>query len=223
VTRVADRVVLAPALGGLFLAALALVGGPLGRAQDAELRRDIAVESRHGRLVVTGPAHELVDEALRTRLGSGLPQWLVTHVSLHRSEDETALARGVRTCRVAYDLWARTFHVERQLGSDIEPVSHPELEAVVERCVDLDGIELRSELGAPLASGERASVRARLELNPLSPDTVHRIRQWLARPDGREAGGETFFGRFVGLLVNRRIGVAERVVAWRSEEDVVVP
>jgi hypothetical protein len=62
-----------------------------------------------------------------------------------------------------------------------------------------------------------------IELNPLSNSTVARIRRWLARPRGEyNVESKSFFGSFVSLFVNDRIGNAERVLRVKSQ-DVELP
>jgi hypothetical protein len=63
-----------------------------------------------------------------------------------------------------------------------------------------------------------------IELNPLSSSTLARIRRWLARPRGDyNVEGKSFFGSFVSLFVNDRIGAAERVLRLRSQEFELAP
>jgi len=57
-----------------------------------------------------------------------------------------------------------------------------------------------------------------IEHNPLSEKTVQRIRRWLARSgEGGRLSGEAFFGSFVSVFVNRKIGSAERSIQFRSQ------
>jgi len=56
-----------------------------------------------------------------------------------------------------------------------------------------------------------------VELNAISDSTVERMRRWLARSEeGSKMTGGAFFGSFVSIFVNRRIGSAERVLRFRS-------
>jgi hypothetical protein len=57
-----------------------------------------------------------------------------------------------------------------------------------------------------------------VEVNPVSPDMLERIKRWVSRPSGNStaAPGDALFGSFVGLFVTR-IGVADRQLAFRTQ------
>ena len=62
-----------------------------------------------------------------------------------------------------------------------------------------------------------------VELNPMSQDTVQRIRRWLAQPNGNQLDGNAFFGSFVSIFVTRKMGNAEKTLTFRSELFSVPP
>jgi hypothetical protein len=97
------------------------------------------------------------------------------------------------------------------------------IDRVVDACVHLDEMPIGTASDWTRASGASVWFGVVVELNPLSPETVHRLRRWLARPDGAGVDGDAFFGSFVSLFVNRRIGDAERVLRFRSAEEVRCP
>ena len=57
-----------------------------------------------------------------------------------------------------------------------------------------------------------------VEVNPVSPDMLERIKRWVSRPSGTgaTAPGDALFGSFVGLFV-ARIGAADRQISFRSQ------
>jgi hypothetical protein len=57
-----------------------------------------------------------------------------------------------------------------------------------------------------------------VEVNPVSPEMVDRIKRWVSRPTGAStaAPGDALFGSFVGLFV-ARIGTADRQIAFRTQ------
>jgi hypothetical protein len=88
---------------------------------------------------------------------------------------------------------------------------------VLERCLVMRGFPL----GQPpdIKGASQVYVASLIELNPLSNSTLARIRRWLARPRGDyNVEGKSFFGSFVSLFVNDRIGAAERVLRLRSQD-----
>jgi hypothetical protein len=88
---------------------------------------------------------------------------------------------------------------------------------VLDRCLVMRGIPIGDPADYPHNS--RMYVASLIQLNPLSNSTVARIRRWLARPRGDyNVEGKSFFGSFVSLFVNDRIGSAERVLRLRSQD-----
>ncbi|UJR85164.1 hypothetical protein [Sandaracinus amylolyticus] len=206
----------------IALAALLLVPSPV-HAQDTIARRAMSVRFEDGAAHVDAEASDLADAALRRRLSSGLPQTLVTRVYAFHGDTTTPIAIGVRSCRITHDPWGLTYRVQIQTESSDRSETMRSVEQVIDACLDLRALRVgRSRDWAP-SRGQSVWLAAIIELNPLSPDTVHRIRRWLARPDGAGVEGDAFFGSFVSLFVNRRIGEAERTIRYRSSGEVRVP
>jgi len=204
------------ALGG----AAALVPAVAG-AQDVSSRR-MGVRWNGSVPHLSFSARDLLDSDARRKLQSGLPQTLVMRTYAYPSGGRRPIAIAPRSCRVVYDLWEEVYRVQVQTASEDTAVTVDSLDDVAERCL----------VARRVAVGERSDYRTRhgddvyfavlVELNPLSADTVQRIRRWLARPAGGRLEGEAFFGSFVSLFVNRRIGEAERAIRFRSQA-VTVP
>ncbi|MEM9195753.1 MAG: hypothetical protein AAGF12_41690 [Myxococcota bacterium] len=124
----------------------------------------------------------------------------------------------MRSCRVVYDPWEEVYRVDLETETSDGTRTTGTLEEVVERCL----VVRRAQLTARYRRGRDVYFAALIEFNPLSPETVQRIRRWLARPGGGRSGEDAFFGSFVSLFVNRRIGAAERTLRFRSQ-SVEVP
>ena len=58
----------------------------------------------------------------------------------------------------------------------------------------------------------------RIDLNPVSPETLTEVRRWLSQGTGGglDRGG-VFFGSFVSVFVNPKIAEADRVLRIRSQ------
>lgn len=206
-----------------LIALAILLAATVALAQDDVPRRALAVRFQEGVAQVDAEASDLADDALRRRLASGLPQTLVTRVYAFRGEETTPLAIGVRSCRVTHDPWGLTYRVQIQNESSDRTETMRSADAVIDACLDLRALRVGRASDWTAARGARVSLAVLVELNPLSPDTVHRIRRWLARPDGAGVESDAFFGSFVSLFVNRRIGEAERTIRYRSASEVRVP
>lgn len=147
-------------------------------------------------------------------LRSGLPQTLALEIEVVPAGGGARIAEARRTCEVIYDLWDRVFRVELTTGHESRGSTASTLEEVLDRCLTVRDLPI----GAAEAyhHGEAIQLVLRAELNPLTPDTVHRIRRWLARPGGASEPADTFFGSFVGLFVNRSVAAAEAELEERS-------
>lgn len=197
----------------LFVASL---WGGVASAQEVPERR-VGVQWEGGAPRVHFSAVDLADARVRRKLSSGLPQTLVMRVFGYRTSG-APVAVAVRSCRVTFDLWEEVYRVELRDARRDRDESHRDLDAVLRRCLVADRLAVGTRSDYARLSDENVYFAVLVELNPLSPDTVRRLRRWLARPaGGGRIGGEAFFGSFVSLFVNRQIGSAERTRRFRSQ------
>jgi hypothetical protein len=184
--------------------------------------RPVAVVWR-GIPAVTFSVKDFVDAPVLKKLQSGLPQTLITRLYVYGERDREPLAMTVRSCRVVYDLWDAVYRIERQTEKSDRTVSVKTLDGVVQQCLEVQSIALGEQSTYARERGRYVYFGAVVELNPLSQETVQRIRRWLARPSGSELEGNAFFGSFVSIFVGRRLGSAEKTLSFRSELFVVPP
>lgn len=209
--------------GSIAFALAALLAGWLpvaARAQDGVRSRRMGITWTDRVPLVSFRARDLVNADVRRKLESGLPQTLVMRVYGYPEHGGRSPAVAPRSCRVVYDLWEEVFRVQLQMGTRDRSLTVRSLEEVLSRCLVARAVPVGT--AADFATGQRFYFAVLVELNPLSPDTVQRMRRWLARPSGGRTEGEAFFGSFVSLFVNRRIGDAERTIRFRSQA-VTVP
>lgn len=166
---------------------------------------------------LTFSARDLVTADARRKLDSGLPQTIVMRTYAYPQRGRRPIAVGGRSCRVVYDLWEEVYRVQIQTETDDRSVTLSSIDQVLSRCLVSRTVALGTSEEWARHGGQSVYFAVLVELNPLSPDTVQRIRRWLARPGGGRADGEAFFGSFVSLFVNRRIGEAERTLRFRSQ------
>jgi hypothetical protein len=151
---------------------------------------------------------------VRRKLESGLPQTIVTRIYAYSNGSGTPRAVHTRACRVVFDLWEEVYRVQVQTPRFDRAHTVRRVDEVVRRCLLFSHVRVGA--AQDFAGASRVYFAALVEFNPISPDTVQRIRRWLARPSGRMRG-DAFFGSFVSLFVNRRIGDAEHTVRFRSQ------
>lgn len=204
----------------LTLMALLMAGGAL--ADDAVRSRKMGIVFRDGAPRIYYTARDLIDAAAQKKLDSGLPQRIVVQHFIYGKNPDSALAAGGHSCKIVYDLWQAIYRVDHEvIGGSVTSVGLRTRQEVLDRCLIMQAFplgEASDYVGVP-----RVYVASLLQLNPLSTTTVARIRRWLARPRSDfNVESRSFFGSFVSLFVNDRIGAAERVLRLRSQ-DVEIP
>jgi hypothetical protein len=206
-----------------WLVLLALMSGTWGhagvpaRAQEPVPERRFGVRWEGSTPRLSFSARDLLNGEVRRKLDSGLPQTLTMRVYAFRTGGRP-VAVVARSCRVVFDLWDELYRVQVQTAE----ADRTELVRSLSEVLDLCLVARRAAVGrAPDwegRSGQEVHFAVIVEFNPLSPDTIERIRRWLARPArGGAIEGDAFFGSFVSLFVNRRIGEAERILRFRSQ------
>ena len=180
-------------------------------------QRRLGVSFRDGPARLTFSARDLLNTDAREKLSSGLPQTVVMRVYAYVDGRSAPIAMSLRSCRVVYDLWEEVYRVQVESVGEEYATTVEDLDEVLERCVISRRLPVGTAADYAEHRGARLYFAVLFEFNPLSPATVERIRRWLARPSGGRLEGDAFFGSFVSLFVNRRIGDAERVLRFRSQ------
>lgn len=200
-----------------WLVALAFTALATAAVADVAPRR-MGVEWIEGVPHVSVSARDLATPKVVRKLKSGLPQTLVLRLYAYADRRSQPLALHPRSCRVAYDLWDEVYRVEREPRTATGDGRVEQLEDVLRLCLALRRVPVGTREVYEGRSGQQLYFAAIVEFNPMSRRTVERIRRWIARPSGSPAlSGDAFFGSFVSLFVNRRIGEAERAVQFRSQ------
>jgi hypothetical protein len=166
---------------------------------------------------VSFSVRDFLDASVSQKLQSGLPQTLITRLYAYTERGRDPLAVGVLSCRVVYDLWENTYRIERQTETQDKTWTVKNLDAVGRLCLESDKWPLGETKSYARVNGQRLYFAAVVELNPLSQDTVARIRRWLARPSGTQLEGNAFFGSFGSIFVSRKLGAAEKTLSIRSD------
>jgi len=193
-------------------AILSLALPPSALAEDPRPMRAKVVK---GKLTVSMSFADMADKKLRAKLKSGLPQTIITRIYVYGERGKKPLAAAVHSCRVVYDLWEAKYRVHVQ--DDARDSLHVDATAaeVVKRCFSVRDHAIPP---TPALRGQSVYAAALVEINPMSRQTVKRIRRWLAKPSGDALAGDAFFGSFVSIFVGRDLGVAERSRSFRSSQ-----
>lgn len=187
------------------------------RAQDVSNVpvRAISVRWHEGAPLVNFAVRDFVNKEVKSKLGSGLPQRIVTRVYAFPERGDRPIALTAASCRVVYDLWEAVYRVEEQTPAiDRARTARDPVDALA-TCLEPKTLAIGDGAAFRKLAGKRVYFGVIIELNPLSADTVQRIRRWLSRAGG-ELGGDAFFGSFVSIFVSRQLGAAESALSFRS-------
>ena len=190
--------------------------GTVARADPAVPVRPMLVQWSGQRPLLSFSADDFVTSTVAEKLGSGLPQRLVTRLYAYPEGGEEPITVTVVSCRVLYDLWEGVYRVQEQTETSDRSRTVPDLKGVVQACLNVRVLGVGDGSTFMRYRGKRIYFGAIVELNPLSPDTVQRIRRWLSKSGSGQLRGDAFFGSFVSIFVSRRLGSAEHTLAFRS-------
>ena len=174
---------------------------------------EVTLEGKHVLLGVS--FRDVVDAEIAKKLASGLPTVIVLRAWLFRDGGSDPVAMTAKTCKIVYDLWDEVYKLQiTQPGGQTDSVAVNQ-EGVLRQCAEAKKLRLvdRSELD----NNTRFFVAALVEVNPLSQETLDRIKRWVTRPNGSQSSskGDSLFGSFVGLFVTR-INDADRKLSFRT-------
>ncbi len=208
-----------PLLGSLIVGLLisALWPALAWSADDEPPRRQLGVSISGKDLLASFTFRDAFTPAIKEKLTSGLPTRVVLQINLERQGQKKPLTYWVRSATIVYDLWEEVFivTVEDDRGRRRAKANSPE------KAIELAGTLVRTRVSRLV--GQLPGVyrfRALIEVNPVSKEMVENIRRWLARPSAGKSGVDTqsnFFGSFVGIFVDRRIGQADHVITFVSQ------
>jgi hypothetical protein len=203
---------------GALLASLFVLSASTARAdEELPVRQATLAFDEKQTLRVSVGYRDVVDAATVAKLMGGLPTTIVMRAYVFRETGGAPLAAAFKTCRVIFDLWDEVYRIEiAQTGLGDVVTASPTLEGVLRRCAEADRLAVIGRSVLP-ANGSYYLAGA-VEVNPVSPEMLERIKRWVSRPIGTStsAPGDALFGSFVGLFV-ARIGVADRQLAFRTQ------
>ncbi|HEX4511083.1 MAG TPA: hypothetical protein VH328_13425, partial [Burkholderiaceae bacterium] len=139
---------------------------------------------------------------------------------LLREDDPEPLAVAFERVEIVYDIWDEKFRVRTTRGPGTDRAF--EVKNVDQALWAASAlVQFPVDLPQPLQPGEHYTLAVRGDLNPLSPELMGEVRQWLRQPAGTQrrpgsGGGDSFFGNFVTVFVNPQIEDSEHQVRFVS-------
>ena len=209
---------LAQTICGVLALVLGLLAASPAAAQEDELKvRKLGIARTGPHLSVSFSYRDAFTPKVKEKLKSGLPTRVMVQINLERQGKSKPVAFWFRSATIVYDLWEEEFVVTVRDSRGRRSTRVETLEDVV----SLTGA-LWSTKVASTRTLEPGTYRLQIvaEANPVSKEMVEDIRRWLARPTSRQAGAaarSNFFGSFVSIFVDRKIGEADKTVAFVSQ------
>jgi hypothetical protein len=159
---------------------------------------------------------DVIDKPMAEKLASGLPTVIATRAYVLREGEANPVALAVRTCRVVYDLWDEVYRLKISSPGGERDSAALNLEGVLRQCAEARDLPVADK--SLLTAGKPHFLGVIVELNPVSPQMLAQMRQWVSRPAGSTGigPGDALFGSFVGLFV-RQIGNADRTLRFRTQ------
>lgn len=163
------------------------------------------------------PYREVVDKSISDKFASGLPQTMVMRAYLLREGDTQPIALSGRTCNIKYDLWDEVYRVK--IGAAQNDKGIVNLEGVLRECAQVQDLVVADK--ALLTGNKPFFLGVIVEVNPVSPQMLAQMKQWISRPAGSTGigPGDALFGSFVGLFV-RQLGTADKTLRFRTQSIV---
>jgi hypothetical protein len=158
---------------------------------------------------------DVIDPELQAKLTRGLPTTIVLTAAIYRGGGAQPLSTTAQTCKVTWHVWEEAYRVEitRPGGSQVRWTTT--VEGVLRRCADVRRLLAGTAQQIPVNTALFCS--AKVQVNPLSPEVLQRLKLWVLRPSGTgtAAPSDALFSTFTGLFL-QRIGEAERELKFNS-------
>ena len=174
----------------------------------------------HGLLRASFSYRDVMDPSLTSKLSSGLPTVIAMRAYVFPEGKDVPVALAVRTCRVVYDLWDEVYRIKLTGPGGERDTAAVSTDGVLRQCTEARDLIVAEK--SQLTTGAPYYLGVIVDVNPISPEMLVQMRQWVSRPTGSTNIGpsDALFGSFVGLFV-RNIGTSDRTLKFRTQ--AVVP
>ncbi len=172
---------------------------------------------------------DAIDDGIRQKLRRGLPTTIVLTAAVYAAGGTEPVSTTAQSCKVTWHVWEEVYIVEvtRPNASRVEKTLT--VNGVLRRCAEVQATQMRGLLlagnAAQIPFGVPLFVKAKVQVNPVSPELLSKIKRWVSRPTGTAtaAPGDALFSTFTGLFL-QRIGDAERELDFATKPVLpVVP
>lgn len=159
---------------------------------------------------------DVVDGEIRKKLSRGLPTTIVLTATVHRVGAKDPVATTAQTCKITWHVWDEVYLVELTRPGGTRSSAAITLDGVIRRCAEARRLLVAT--GEQVPAGTGVYLSAKVQVNPVSPELLQKIKRWVSRPTGTgtAAPGDALFSTFTGLFL-QRIGEAERELKFTTK------
>ena len=207
---------------GLLLVPLSAAAADALPDLDAMSSRKVTFAWERTVLKATFGFRDTLDGKAIDKVTSGLPWTIAVRAFLFRDGQSAPVALAGQTCRITFDLWDEVYRAEIFSASGDRRQIVPTLEGALSLCTDLRSLSVAAQRVVDNRFRHRLAVVA--EVNPISPEMIEQLRQWVSRPaaSAQLRPGDALFGSFAGLFM-RELGKSDQTIVFRSEARVPNP
>jgi hypothetical protein len=164
---------------------------------------------------------DVVDAALQAKLSRGLPTTIVLTAAIYRAGASQPLSTTAQTCKVTWHVWEEAYRIEITRPGSSQVRWTTTVEGVLRRCAE--SRRLLAGTAQQIPPNVALYCAAKIQVNPLSPEVLQKIKGWVMRPSGTgtAAPSDALFSTFTGLFL-QRIGEAERELKFNSKPMVPI-
>jgi hypothetical protein len=218
VTRSARPRARAFGLGALVFVAL-LVSTSSARAEDTRPARFIWTYTKTY-LFVSVKFRDVIDTEIQKKLARGFTSTIVFTGTLFIAGQKDPVATTAQTCKITKLVWEDVYKIQITRPGGTKTELTPSIEGVLRRCGETR-TPLLTATSSQVSVGSAVYLSAKVQVNPVSQETLDRIKRWVSRPSGTATAvpGDALFSTFTGLFL-QRIGEADRELKFTTKTEV---
>lgn len=172
---------------------------------------------RGSQLTVSTSFTDILDPDDYAALSSGFPTRIVLHIVVYQRGSDIPVAIQRIRRRVVYDLWDETYLLEVTGPKGTKQTRFASRVQLLRELTQLRGHPV-AEL-SKVGIGPHYVLALVAQLNPVEEERMAEMRRWLTKSssDSNLDSSSSFFGTFVSVFANSKLGEADRVVRLQSQ------
>jgi len=205
------------AMAALWAVAWLAGPSPASAQEKKEPARDARLSWNHQKtqLFVDVSFRDIVDGEIRKKLSRGLPTTIVLTGTVHQIGAKDPVSTTAQTCKITWHVWEEVYLVETSRPGGTTRSAAITVDGVIRRCAEARRLLIGTS--EQVTVGASVYVTAKVQVNPVSPEILNKIKRWVSRPAGTAtaAPGDALFSTFTGLFL-QRVGEAERELKFST-------